>query len=182
MTPATPLTPALPTRLAILVAAVALLTGCAPDPVPTPTPTAAFASEEEAFAAAEATYRAYNDALNSVDLSDPATFDAAFALSSGNFNASDRRTLSKLHADGDSMVGSVTVSKFVGVNSAPPFREVVAYACVDVSASDVLNSSGASVVDPARPDMNSLRVTFILSGDQLLIDHAARDENAECPA
>lgn len=181
VTPATPLIPAFSMRLAALAASVALLAGCSPGPKPTPTPTAAFASEEEAFAAAEATYRAYNDALNQVDLGDPATFEPVFALSSGEFNAADRRSLSKLHADNDTMVGAVSIAKFAGVESTPPFDEVVALICVDVSASDVLDSSGVSVVDPTRPSMNSLRVTFALSGDQLLVDHAARDEDAECP-
>jgi hypothetical protein len=60
---------------ATLALALALTTACAPDPAPTPSPTG-FASQEEAFAAAEATYRAYVDALNAVDLSDPATFEA----------------------------------------------------------------------------------------------------------
>jgi ABC-type oligopeptide transport system substrate-binding subunit len=56
---------------ATLALALALTTACAPDPAPTPSPTG-FASQEEAFAAAEATYRAYVDALNAVDLADPA--------------------------------------------------------------------------------------------------------------
>ena len=53
------------TAAVLLAASVVALTGClgsAPDP--TPTPTAVFTSEEEAFAAAEETYRAYIDAVN----------------------------------------------------------------------------------------------------------------------
>ena len=50
-----------------------LMSGCAADPSVEPTPTPTFANEDEAFAAAEATYRAYVDALNQVDLADPAT-------------------------------------------------------------------------------------------------------------
>src|SRR5690606_26029635 len=52
------------TRMTALVLAAVSLSACAPTPTPTPTPTAAFASEEEAFAAAEEVYRAYNDAGN----------------------------------------------------------------------------------------------------------------------
>ena len=44
-------------------AVVGALVGCAPSSEPTPTPTG-FASEAEAFEAAEATYRAYVDATN----------------------------------------------------------------------------------------------------------------------
>ncbi len=50
-----------------------------------------FASEEEAFAAAEETYRAYVDALNQVDLSDPETFEAVYAWTTGDANADERK-------------------------------------------------------------------------------------------
>lgn len=54
------------TRPALVAVAIAvLLTACTPQPGPSPSPsTTGFANEEEAFAAAEATYRAYVDALN----------------------------------------------------------------------------------------------------------------------
>src|SRR5688500_5990965 len=69
-------------RRSVALAAPALVTGllagCAGDPEPAET-THGFASEEEAFAAAEETYRAYVDALNQVDLSDPETFEPVLA-------------------------------------------------------------------------------------------------------
>ncbi len=76
-----------------LAMVVPLATGCQPDPAPSPTGPA-FATEEEAFAAAEETYRAYVDALNQVDLSDPETFEAVYAWTTGDANASERKTLS----------------------------------------------------------------------------------------
>jgi hypothetical protein len=157
-----------------------MLAGCAPTPTPTPTPTAPFASEEEAFAAAEETYRAYTDALNAVKLNDPETFEPVFELSSGDFEAADRRKLSALHAESYSFVGQTTLVAFTGVGSAPPFETVKAIICVDVSGSDVVDRSGHSVVDRERPDMNALRVTFVVSAGDLLIDHADREEDTTC--
>ncbi len=68
-----------------------VLTGCGAAGEPrASTPAPLFSSEAEAFAAAEATYRAYVDALNQVDLSDPETFEAVYAWTTGDANATDR--------------------------------------------------------------------------------------------
>src|SRR3546814_3928687 len=79
--------------LAVLALVGAAATGCVGTPEPretTPTPL----SDAEAFAAAEETYRAYVDALNQVDLSDPATFEPVYALTTGDLNSQDRRNFS----------------------------------------------------------------------------------------
>ena len=85
-------------RVAAVSLALALVlgmaTGCQPEPEPSPTGPV-FANEEEAFAAAEETYRAYVDALNQVDLSDPETFEAVYAWTTGDANASERKTLTR---------------------------------------------------------------------------------------
>src|SRR5690606_38234156 len=90
----------------------ALLVGCSPEPDPTPTPTAAFASEEEAFAAAEETYRAYIDAFNAVDLQDPATFEPLLATSVGEYQSNERKQLSEMHAEGYVQGGAITIEWF----------------------------------------------------------------------
>ena len=83
------------TRLAGACAVAALvmsaLVGCG-TPTDPAEPTPVFTSEEQAFAAAEETYRAYVDALNQVDLSDPATFEPVFALTTGEANAVRRES------------------------------------------------------------------------------------------
>lgn len=177
--PRTPRRSVLLRILATLVAA-APLAACNPAPVPTPTPTAAFASDEEAFAAAEETYRAYTDALNAVDLSDPTTFEAVFRISSGDFEAADRKTLSELHAAGYAFVGRMSVVYFEGLRTEPPFKEVLAIVCIDVSASDVVDGSGQSVTEPDRPDVNPLRVTFRHLEQGFVVDHADREPEAKC--
>jgi hypothetical protein len=143
------------------------LAGCTtPEPTdPTPTPTPPFASEEEAFAAAEATYRAYVDALNDVDLSDPETFEPVYALTTGELNASDRKSYSQWHSDDYTKVGDAVIVSTeplaVNLDVEPP--EAVVHVCLDISAVDIRDGEGASVVATDRPDIQSLQVTFLES-------------------
>lgn len=128
--------------------------------MPQPTPTPTFTSEAEAFAAAEATYRAYVDALNQVDLADPETFEAVYAWTTGEANVEGRELFSRMHADGWSVDGASVVSR---VEPLVAESDALAIgACLDVSAVDVRDTSGASVVSGSRPDHQSIRVEFIL--------------------
>src|SRR5690606_8297780 len=150
------------------------------EPDAQPTKTALFASDEEAFAAAEETYRAYTDALNKVDTSDPRTFEPMFSFTSGEFLAADKKTFSELHAEHLTTIGEMKVVDFVGLSAEPPFDEVLATVCVDVSETDVVDKSGLSQVSESRSDMNALKVTFVSTSDGLLINHASRYEEARC--
>ncbi len=91
-----------------LALAVCVMTGCQPEPEPSPS-APAFATEEEAFAAAEETYREYVDALNQVDLSDPETFEAVYSWTTGDANAGARESFSEMHADGWTVAGESLV-------------------------------------------------------------------------
>lgn len=151
--------------LATTALAVALSTSGCTAPAPEPTPTG-FASEEEAFAAAEATYRAYVDALNSVDLSDPETFEEVFSYTTGDSNAGERKNLSEMHADGWAVSGSTRVREFWGESFDASSRQpVTAVACSDVSEIDVVNADGESQVPAERPNVYELTLTFALSSD-----------------
>lgn len=149
-------------RSAVLLATVALVTAlaaCAPAaaPKPSPTPTG-FASKEEAFAAAEKTYRAYIDALNEVDLSDPATFESVYALTTGQLNAEDRESFSKLHADGTVVTGETRI-----VDLSPSearFPDVTLNVCTDVSDVEVTDRAGKSLVSADRPDLQARAITL----------------------
>lgn len=165
--------------LAILTSVV-LLSGCAPTATPTPTPTAAFASEEEAFAAAEETYRAYTDALNAVDPADPETFESTYAFSSGGFQKADRENFSKMHAEGYTISGDAVVTQFVGRSTRESAEVVLAIACVDVSGVTVADATGASVVNPDRPDVYEIETTFRWDGVRLRVDEVERVEGQIC--
>ncbi|GAA0496958.1 hypothetical protein KZC50_10185 [Microbacterium kitamiense] len=142
----------------------ALLTGCAPD-ASEPTPTPSFSSDEDAFAAAEATYRAYVDALNQVDLSDPATFEPVYAWTTGEANANERKSLSQMSADGWQVEGDTVVASFLRPTAPSTDSPTAAVVCSDVSRVEVVDSGGTSVVPDARPDVYALSVTFVPEPD-----------------
>ncbi|MFJ6679628.1 hypothetical protein ACIQLK_10980 [Microbacterium sp. NPDC091382] len=151
-------------RTAALLAATALaaaLSACSPTTSPTssPTPTA-FASEEEAFAAAEATYRAYVDALNKVDLSDPATFEPVYAQMSGDAADQERKTLSAYHADDLTVTGRSKLTVLEPIDWDPDSNRARLASCVDVSQVDVRDPAGKSIVTAERPDIQSVLVTL----------------------
>ncbi|MCR2792500.1 hypothetical protein NQ156_05415 [Microbacterium sp. zg.Y625] len=161
------------------------LTACAPEPEPTPTPTATgFASEAEAFAAAEETYRAYVEALNQVDLSDPDTFEAVYAWTTGEANAGEREALSQMHADQWTVSGQTVTTRFFPTTYSPDADTLVtALACSDVSRVTVVDDSGGSMVSPERQDVYALELTFVHSKDtatSLRIASSSAIEDPRC--
>jgi hypothetical protein len=156
------------------------LAGCASGPAPSPSPTAAFASADEAYAAAEKVYRAYNDALNAVDPTDPASFEPLFAVSSGSVLKADKENLSTMHAEGHTLEGKAVVLSFQGVKTSDQFRTVTAHACLDVSAVVVRDANGRSLVNPERPDIYALALTFREKNGGLRFDAAKREEGVSC--
>ncbi|WP_292726967.1 DUF6318 family protein [Microbacterium sp. UBA837] len=142
--------------------AVGALAGCGPTaPTPTPTPTG-FASEEEAFAAAEATYRAYVDALNQVDLSDPSTFDEVYRWTTGDANAAIRTSLSSMAAESWTVSGesTVTVVELSPTDDDNNQDKVSLAVCVDVSGVNVIDADGISQVESDRRDEEPLTVSL----------------------
>lgn len=149
-------------RSAAVVVALAVTLGataCKPEPTPTPTGPA-FASEDEAFAAAEETYRAYVDALNQVDLSDPETFEAVYAWTTGEANAGEKKSLTTMAADGWSVSGATRVTSIDDLSFEAEANEIVLEVCTDVSSVNVLDQNANSVVSPDRPDKQAGVVTL----------------------
>lgn len=128
------------------------LVACAPVPEaePSSTPTPVFASEEEAFAAAEEVYRAYVDALNEVDFRDPHTFEAVEAFTGGRYAAEERRGLSEMHAEGRVRGGEMHIVWFRLVRHDPQ-DQLVARTCNDVSETTFTDGEGNSLIPPERP-------------------------------
>lgn len=151
--------------LAVVALAGAAAVGCAGSPAPTDT-TPAPLTDEEAFAAAEETYRAYVDALNEVDLSDPETFEPVYALTTGDLNAEDRRNFSEWQAESLQIRGDAEIEQIVhvAVDRTEEAPHVVLETCYDVSGVDVLAPDGTSLVDAGRPAIQPLRVTALLAG------------------
>ena len=172
--------PDLPARLApaLLVAALLLSTtvGCSPtpSPPPTPTPTPLFATEEEAFAAAEDVYREYNEAGNSGTDTTEFLTDAALESELETFRYLDENEL-QLEGAGSIKTFTATSSASVGASTI-----VEALVCLDVSAVVVRNSNGEDVTPTDRPDTFALSVSFASVGHRLLITDSQLDEDGSC--
>lgn len=142
-----------------LALAAAAMGGCAgPASPPPPEPAPLFASDEEAFAAAEATYRAYEDASNAVDLSAPESFQPMFDLTAGDFNAMERKGLARLHAEGITKQGETRVIYVEAQHLAADHSRIEIAVCSDVSAVNLLDATGSSTVNPDRLDVQPFTV------------------------
>lgn len=165
-----------------LALSISVLAACAPTPEPTPTPTALFASDEEAFAAAEETYEAYLDALNGVDLTAPESFEAVYDWTTGSASASIRESLSKLHAEGFQMTGDTVLQSVTPVSANTATGEISMRLCADVSDTDIVDTEGNSVVAGDRADVQALAVSFTPAGTRtgLTISSSTGDETLSC--
>lgn len=166
---------------AVAAVALALTTACTPDPDPTPSPTpTGFASEEEAFAAAEETYRAYVDALNQVDLSDPETFEPVFAWLEADSLESSKKAFSEMHANGWTVSGPTEFDRARLLSISR--EEVVLEMCLDVSEVDVRDADQRSVVPADRIDRQPLQVTFSRAATRsgLVITDSVAIESTVC--
>ncbi|MFB4351204.1 hypothetical protein [Microbacterium sp. CR_7] len=151
-----------------------MLSACAPPPGPTPSPTPAFATEEEAFAAAEKVYREYVEAANRGGK------DSAFLA--GKALESEIETNRYLKANDLVLEGSLLINDVHGVSATfdTPVAEVLLEICVDVSQSRVLNSAGADVTPPSRAGTWLLLVTFVGTRDHLLVSDSSPVEDRSC--
>lgn len=144
------------------------LVGCLPDtPAPSPpAPTSSaplFATDEEALAAAEEVYREYLAATDgSPDL------DRLAAIATADWLDYERESVDLANEKGLHSVGNTElVSLSIRQRDSDRFE---AYACVDVSAVRVLDSSGADVTPASRPQQPQLLVSFVTRDNGLLID------------
>lgn len=182
MTPQQHATRAVATAV-LAVATLVAVSGCSvsAEPSPSPTPTAAFSSEEEAFAAAEEVYRAYIDALNQVRFADPNTFDAVYALLSGDASSSTREAFSEFHAEGVTSSGMTAYQDFSGQSFDSDAHSLTAQACLDVSDVEVIARDGTSLVADSRPDLQAMRITFKFEdAAELVIDSMQPDSAYRC--
>jgi hypothetical protein len=160
---------------AIAAALLLAASGCTGSPEPAETTPAAL-TEEEAFAAAEETYRAYVEALNQVDLSDPETFEAVYALTTGQANAGLRKEFSQMHADRWVLSGESTATVLTRTISD---ESVELATCLDVSAVSVVDSAGQSTVSPNRRPIQPMLIT-VDANDFLILSIENREGEPTC--
>ena len=160
---------------ATLALALALTTACAPDPAPTPSPSpTGFASQEEAFAAAEATYRAYVDALNH-RRSDPASKSDPTEYLTGEALSAQVATDADLEHRGIRLSGDTIISAIRNLSASAVGAEIGV--CLDASATRLFDASGVDVTPQNRPAMLGLLVGAVWSNDRTYISSTtASDE------
>jgi len=149
-------------------AATVVLVGCTPEaaPTPLPLPTATgFASDEEAFAAAEATYRAYVDAVNArradPDAPDPTTFLSGQAL------RSELETRQFLLDRGLAIKGDTSASTIERLDWTN--QDVLVLICLDSSNTRVLDAAGEDVTPVKRESRSAIEVRFTATPLGMLI-------------
>jgi len=163
----------------VLVASAVGLAGCTPDPAPKPTPTPLFASEAEAFKAAEQVYRDYVDAANARRTGASAEPESYLMGKALEDDISTQRMLKerKVHVS-----GSNVLTGFHGVTFNSKGGSVDADVCLDVSASRVIAEDGADVTPVDRSNLVSIRVRMVPGGASLKIsDSTPSDRTCAAP-
>ena len=144
-------------------------TGCFAQPDPEPTPL--FSSEEEAFAAAEETYRSYVDAVNDrredpSSQPDPSTFLIETALED------DIDAQRQLDEAGVDIHGPTEIASSAPVDVSDDLSEARLAICLDSTKTALVDQSGEDVTPADRPELVSLEVAFVIVDGAFLINES----------
>jgi hypothetical protein len=171
--------------VAALAITVALaVTGCVATPggtKPTPSPSATplFQSDEEALAAAEEAYAAYQQTEDEILASGGASGDRIKNFAVRDALEAARTGFAEYQAKGYRSIGMVSFDSMTlqqyDSESSTTTDVVTAYVCLDFSHQDVLNQSGQSIVVPNRSVRQPFQVTFDLDATAPKLLLATRD-------
>ncbi|MER7798167.1 hypothetical protein [Microbacterium sp. NPDC096154] len=152
---------------ALLLAALTGCTGSGQAP-PSPSPTG-FASEEEAFAAAEETYRDYTARLNAYFAGDRSYEPSQYL--SGSALKEEEAVLASIREQEATVDGQTVIRSFehVEATSVEHAWSVTLVACLDYSGTRILDAVGEDITPP-RDELVPLRVRVAtMGGDDLKI-------------
>ncbi len=172
----------------VLLVSISLLSGCMATPTPhnTSVPSAAaptmippvFASNEEALAAAMATYSAYLSAGDVAGKIGSDSWNKYLAFTNGPEHDAVMSSRTALEAEGRSLTGSTTFDSIkIQMSSALPDAtwEIRTYLCLDITHSRLLDSSGQPIDDSEGPLRWPMVVRFVTpqkDSQQLLISES----------
>jgi hypothetical protein len=158
--------------VAALAITVALaVTGCVATPggtKPTPSPSATplFHSDEEALGAAEEAYAAYLRVSDQILMDGGKKPERLLEVATKDVLNQEQLGYEKARTLGHKSTGGSTYDqmRIQDINADPSANHAVVtvYVCDDVSAVDIVDSNGKSVVSPERPDRFPTSVTFDL--------------------
>ena len=149
---------------AVVAATTVLISGCTtPDPVDSSSPTASsepvFASDEEALAAAEQAYADYLAMSDLIASEGGADAERMQTVASGEALATAVQDLLEFTEREVRSVGqtSFDITEVERISRESP-PSIAFYVCDDVSAVDIVDGSGDSIVSPGRPDLSPFQV------------------------
>lgn len=169
-----PIDPAV--SLALVLVAGVCLAGCTPaSPDPAPTPRVSADPTAQAAAAAEATYRAYVDALNArrddpTSQPDPMDFLAGDALSDA------RKSTKRLESKHLRLVGRTRVISSAALRVTD--RETVVAVCIDSTNVRLLNEHDDDVTPANRSDVGPLEIHVTTEPNPVITESLEAD--VEC--
>jgi hypothetical protein len=161
-----------------LVLAACVASGCSASPAPAES-TPAFPTEEEAFAAAEETYRAYVDALNT-RRDDPSSEPDPEDFLSGQALQVDFDTQQQLAEAGLSISGRTAITHLEPDSASADLSTVVVSVCLDSSQTRVLNADGEDVTPADRVSLTPVVVTLESLGSTFLIIDSETGSSIPC--
>lgn len=152
------------------------LVGCVPDPPPTASPSPSldpvFDSEEEALAAAEEAYAAYLEMSDLIASEGGANPERIAEVATGELLESALDGFAEFREKSWRSTGRTVLTnaglQFADLYFSDPQGVLAAYMCVDVSAVDVVDGQGMSVVSPDRDSYQAIQVTFDADHDEVL--------------
>jgi hypothetical protein len=178
----------MPTRkiaAAVVVSAAAalILAGCvqqAPGVIPTSEPSSkpVFASNAAALAAAKKAYVAYLAVSDQVSNDGGADAERLAPVVTPSWLPTELKSYKQFAKSGDKTTGSSRVRSFTleQLNQSSDRVEVVAYACLDLSSTGVVDGAGNAVGIAGSQGVLPLEVSFIgakLHSQQLILDRSA---------
>lgn len=161
-----------PRLVAPALLAALVLTGCLPSgpaatPPPTPDAEPVFASDEEALAAAEEAYSKYLATVDTILADGGSSPERLKPLVAGEIYELELGGFETFVANGWRGTGSTGFEMSLQQYSD---LEVLAYACEDISATDVLDQEGRSVVPADRPVHYAFEVGFVVVAGALILE------------
>lgn len=165
-----------------LLLGAALLTGCstpAPSPDPmlraralSPASAPVFASDEEALAAAEAAYARYVEVVDQVFIDGGANPERMEEVATGEYLQVALAGFETVRSAGWRSTGG-TVFRDLSLQDYSVGRgtdnQIAVYVCEDISAVDVIDANGVSVVSPDRPPSTLFAATLDASGEEWVL-------------
>lgn len=167
--------------IAVAMAMTVAVGGCSGEPAPVAS-TPPFADEDEAFAAAEQTYRNYVEALNESrrDATSHVRPDAYLTGQALTLDIDTQRQLDEEHLVISGTTRIIATSPITAIlEQVSP--KVVLTVCLDSSDTRVLDAQGLDVTPFGLPSRYGLVVTFIEnSGDLLISNSESAPEGFSC--